>query len=232
MGECRLIAILSRIFPVAPRLLFTKPLLLGLYIRHFISGGKNLTTILNISGKAQHGKDTLAEILADLLRAGGYRVQVIKFADSLKEEAVGEHGWNGEKDKAGRDLLQTLGTYKRENVDIDYWVKKAEEKFKGDLDFILIPDTRYKNEIDYFRGKPGYRVITIRIERWENGELFDNGLTPEQKAHSSEVSLDNYTFDYWLQVNSGHHNLINTAIYLVRSLVGEAGIFESYRSLS
>lgn len=191
-----------------------------------------MTTILNISGKAQHGKDTLAEILADLLRAGGYRVQVIKFADSLKEEAAREHGWNGEKDKAGRDLLQTLGTYKRENVDIDYWVKKAEEKFKGDLDFILIPDTRYKNEIDYFRGKPGYRVITIRIERWENGELFDNGLTPEQKAHSSEVSLDNYTFDYWLQVNSGHHNLINTAIYLVRSLVGEAGIFESYRSLS
>lgn len=187
-----------------------------------------MVTILNISGKAQHGKDTLAEMVGDLLQVKGYKVQTIHFADSLKEEAVRDCGWDGEKDKCGRGLLQDLGTYKRENVDIDYWVKRAEEKFKEDSDFILIPDTRYENEIGYFRGKPRYRVITIRIERWENGKLFDNGLTPEQKAHSSEVSLDNYIFDYRLQVNSGYHNLMDTATHLVRSLVGEAGTFESY----
>ena len=56
--------------------------------------------VIGISGKAQHGKDTLAKILQQ--KYGG---EITHFADLLKEQ-LKLIGWDGEKDEGGRTLLQ------------------------------------------------------------------------------------------------------------------------------
>lgn len=55
------------------------------------------TRIIAISGKAQHGKDTTAAILKELLEADGYRVLTVHYADLLKHICRSFFGWDGQK---------------------------------------------------------------------------------------------------------------------------------------
>ena len=59
--------------------------------------------IYAISGKAQQGKDTFAEILSQELTEKGYRVLVIHYADLLKFICKSLFNWDGQKDENGRD---------------------------------------------------------------------------------------------------------------------------------
>ena len=54
-----------------------------------------------ISGKAQNGKDTSAEIFKNELVIRGHSVLVIHQADLLKYICKAFFNWNGEKDEAG-----------------------------------------------------------------------------------------------------------------------------------
>ena len=63
--------------------------------------------ILAISGKAQHGKDTFAKLLADNLKEKGNNVLVTHYADLLKYICENFFEWNGEKDEAGRHCSLT-----------------------------------------------------------------------------------------------------------------------------
>lgn len=67
-----------------------------------------------------------------------------------------------------------------------------------EYDFVLIPDCRFPNELDW--QDTDFFTFTIRLNRKnEDGSDFDNGLTPEQKAHSSETALDKYHFNYEIE---------------------------------
>ena len=66
--------------------------------------------IICISGKAQHGKDTTATILSAALEDRGNKVLTFHYADLLKYLCRQYFNWNGEKDEAGRTLLQHVGT--------------------------------------------------------------------------------------------------------------------------
>lgn len=110
-------------------------------------------------------------------------------------------GWNGEKDKKGRDLLQKVGTDIIRTQKPTYWVdfvKGFVELFKNDYDYAIIPDARFPNEIDIWK-QNGWDIITLHVERLN----YKNDLTTEQKLHLSETMLDNYKFDYYIKTITG-----------------------------
>ena len=113
-------------------------------------------------------------------------------------------GWDGEKNEAGRTLLQWLGTDVARQRNPDIWVRVACEflsAFGPDFDYVLIPDTRFPNEIEYLR-EHGYDVTAINVRMLD----FDNGCTEEQKNHPYETALDDFPFDVTIVCPSGIKN--------------------------
>lgn len=160
--------------------------------------------IITISGKAGSGKDTFANYLKEYLEKADKNVLIAHFADNLKFVAKTFHGWNGEKDEDGRKLLQHLGTdiYRESNKyfwvkEFDYHLKmhrKYINKYGGKpYDYIIIPDTRFPNEITYFKERY-IGVVSINIAR----DGYDLG---ELSNHSSENALKDYDFDF--DINTG-----------------------------
>ena len=142
-----------------------------------------------ISGKAQHGKDTTASILYNQLTESGKKVVLVHYADLLKFICKEYFGWNGEKDDTGRTLLQKVGTDVIRKQEPDYWVDfilKIVSFFNNEWDYIIIPDTRFPNELNKIT-ENGYHLIHIRVIRPE----FESSLTVEQQQHISEIALDN-----------------------------------------
>lgn len=150
--------------------------------------------IICISGKAQHGKDTTANYLKEILESDGYAVLIAHYADLVKYICKTFFGWNGNKDNYGRTLLQYVGTDVIRKQEPDYWVKFIGDMlsfFDDEWDYVLIPDCRFPNEIEYLKAL-GHKVTHLRVIR----EGFDNGLSPEQQAHLSEIALDDTVPDY------------------------------------
>ena len=154
---------------------------------------KNLK-IFAVSGKAQHGKDTFAKVLYDDLTNRGYRVLLTHYADLLKYICKTFFNWDGNKDERGRHILQYVGTEVVRNNRPDYWVEfilDILQLFGENWDYVIIPDTRFPNEIDML--KEHYdKVEHIRVVR----PNFTSTLTYEQLNHPSEVALDSVTPDY------------------------------------
>jgi hypothetical protein len=152
--------------------------------------------IITISGKAKAGKDTTADFMKEILESKGYTVLIIHYADYLKFCCEKYFGWDGKKDEKGRELLQRVGTNVGRKRNPGMWTRVVGEfitAFGQDYDYILIPDTRFPDEIEFFKSKfPD--TIAIKVNRGS----FDNGLTPEQKAHESECALDEFNFDYYV----------------------------------
>ena len=62
------------------------------------------------------------------------------------------YGWSGEKDEKGRELLQKLGTDLGRTNNPNVWVNCVKEIVKAlqtEYDFVLIPDVRFPNEMDW-----------------------------------------------------------------------------------
>lgn len=153
---------------------------------------KNIKNVILISGKAQHGKDSIAEIikrkLPDVLR--------VNFGDRVKDVCSRYFGWNGIKDENGRQILQRVGTNLIRYRNPYFWVNSVKDLIEVlvfEFKYFVIADCRFVNEIEVFKNKYGNeKAITIRVIR----PSFDSGLTEEQKNHESETALDNYVFDY------------------------------------
>ncbi len=152
-----------------------------------------------ISGKAQEGKDSVAQMLENKLVAQNKKVLTTHFADLLKFICKQYFGWDGEKGEEGRTLLQYVGTDIVRNLKPNYWVdfvKDILSMFKDEWEYVLVPDTRFKNEMDW--GEE-WDTIAVRVNRLN----FISPLTQEQQAHPSETDLDNYNFDYVINSESG-----------------------------
>lgn len=150
--------------------------------------------VVLISGKAQHGKDTTAGFLRDELETQGTNVLIAHYGDLLKYICTMYFGWDGQKDAAGRSLLQHVGTDEIRRQEPDFWawfVCKMLSFFPDEWDYVLIPDCRFPNELtlpeDF--NFPTTRIKVVRPD-------FDNGLSEEQKAHPSETALDNVKPDF------------------------------------
>lgn len=156
--------------------------------------------VVCISGKAQHGKDTTAGMMKTALESMGHTVLIAHYGDLVKYVCRTFFGWNGEKDAYGRSLLQKVGTDIVREQRPNYWVdfvKDMLSMFPNEWDFVLIPDSRFPNEIDGLK-QSGFNVIHLRVRR----ENFESPLTTEQQNHPSETALDHVVPDF-LIVNDG-----------------------------
>lgn len=166
--------------------------------------------VIGLSGKARSGKGSVVQLASILLQKGDDESEVrqVSFATSLKLIAK-SRGWDGQKNDAGRTFLQNLGMEMRE-IDSLFWVKQAVAKVEAirvvnlDTKIVFIPDCRYLNEVEYLKNNLGAEIWRVErfVEREENPgrRSYDNGLTPEQKAHPSETELDKYPyFDVYLR---------------------------------
>lgn len=174
--------------------------------------------IVCLCAKAQHGKDFAASILKEKLEQQGKKVLIIHFADYLKFISREYFGWDGNKDEKGRTILQQIGTEKIRTRDPDFHVgilTRFIKVFAEDYDYFLISDCRFSNEIEYPRDKK-LNVISLHIERLN----FENSLTPEQRQHRSEIALDNFKFDYYLESESGREAMEIEVDKFVDFLIG------------
>lgn len=152
--------------------------------------------VICISGKARHGKDTLATILKKRLEDNGNRVLIAHFGDLVKYICEKFFDWDGQKDEKGRTLLQYVGTDVVRTQEPNFWtnfIKKVLTLFPDEWDYVLIPDCRFPNEIECFKEK-GFDAHLVRITR----PNCDSGLTEQQLQHPSETAMDNYHADYYI----------------------------------
>jgi hypothetical protein len=160
---------------------------------------------VTISGYAQHGKDTVAKFLKEILEENNKKVLIVHYADYLKFICEKYFGWNGIKDETGRQLLQQFGTNIIRQRNSKFWVNiicELSDVLQEEYDYILVPDCRFPDEVETPKKDYDFNVISIHVARYENGKLFDNGLTEEQKNHISETSLNTFIFDYYVYNNS------------------------------
>ena len=155
------------------------------------------TKFILISGKAQNGKDTSAEIFYNELTNNGHKVLITHYADLLKWMCQSYFNWNGSKDEAGRSLLQRVGTDVIRAKDPYFWVNwviNLIKLFPNDWDYVIIPDCRFPNEIEAVKNN-FKNTKHIRVIR----QNFVSPLTAEQQNHKSEIALDDYPYDILLE---------------------------------
>ena len=66
--------------------------------------------IFVISGKARHGKDTVALDIKEIYEKKGLRVINLAYGSYIKEYAKKISDWDGKEESKPRELLQELGT--------------------------------------------------------------------------------------------------------------------------
>ena len=145
-----------------------------------------------ISAKARHGKDTAGAMMAEYLESKGKKVLITHFADLVKYVCTKFFGWNGDKDEAGRTLLQHIGTDVVGDKQPEYWanfIVDILKFFENEWDYVLIPDCRYPWEVSTM--EDNFETVVLRVER----PGFESNLTEAQKQHASEVMMDDYPFD-------------------------------------
>jgi hypothetical protein len=164
-----------------------------------------LKQLFLISAKAQHGKDSTADILAKHLNGISTKVPIARDLKLICREYL---NWDGNKGDKGREILQKTGTEKiRGEFKWDtFHVHRAFETIKiieDSYDYIFVPDARFKNEVYYLQAMFPDKVTTIRVERLN----YKSPLTKEQQKHISETDLDKFKFDYYIKSESGLDNL-------------------------
>lgn len=155
--------------------------------------------IILIGNKAQHGKDTFANMLQEEFLHKGKTCGIIHFADLLKFICKEYYAWDGEKNQKGRTLLQAVGNKMRE-LDEHFWTDFVARFIRHAVDdYIIIPDWRHEEEytrlLEYFDYDD---IITVNIMRFvdENTPFVTPGMTEEQLKHKSEIDLDGYLCHY------------------------------------
>jgi hypothetical protein len=166
--------------------------------------------IIGLSGYAQSGKDTVANILVKK-----YGFTRVAFADKIREllyelnpvvvhpdlldcmylrEAVDRVGWDKAKqDPEIRRMLQDLGVGARKIFGERFWVHEAIKTMLNDprLDLnYVVTDVRFLNEADMIKANNGqiWRVKRLGIDA--------------VNTHVSETEMDNYKVDQ-IFVNNG-----------------------------
>lgn len=175
--------------------------------------------VIAISGKAQHGKDTSATILKDMLVSDSYRVLIAHYADLLKYMCRTFFGWDGQKNDNGRHILQYVGTDIIREKRPDFWVDFVIDVlslFPDDWDFVLIPDCRFPNEIECLK-EAGLNMTHLRVVR----ENFISPLSVEQQAHPSETALDDCIPDYYIENKGSLGDLTKTLSDWLTDFIGE-----------
>lgn len=158
--------------------------------------------IFIISGKARHGKDTVAKMIRDYYERIGLNTINLQYSTPIKEYAKKISSWDGSEETKPRELLQTLGTELiRQKIDFLFFVKRMISDIKVYsyfYDIITISDARAKVELEIPK-QEFKKVIVINVTR----PSLETELTTNEQKHFTETDLDNYdNFDYKI-INNG-----------------------------
>jgi hypothetical protein len=165
--------------------------------------------IIGLSGYAQVGKDTVAQILvedygytrigfADTIKKAAYLLDPIITLDGVRlAHAVDRYGWDGAKQVPEvRRILQVLGSeIGRDLIDPQIWVELTMHSVHQD-DKIVISDVRFRNEAEEIKWKHGE---IWRISRIQKGAPVN--------VHRSETDMDSWDFDEYVSNNGSIDNL-------------------------
>ena len=179
--------------------------------------------IILLSGKAENGKTTMAETLKRKLEEQGKRVIITRYAYYLKDLASRYCNWDGKKDDKGRELLQQLGTniIRQKLNKPNFHVGRICEDIEicqDYVDFVIIDDARFPNEIYYPIATFGDdKVISIRVVRKDKN--FKTKLSEEQKNHPSEIALDNFKNFNFIVESSNLEEVNDNAIKIVKEII-------------
>ena len=136
-------------------------------------------------GKAKHGKDTFSAYLKDVYEKNEKKVIVTQLSKYIKYYAREMTGWDLSEQQLGTGVIREY--LKKEDLFINRMIEDI-EVFSCFYDAIIISDVRLKKEINDLR-KVFPDLICVHVNR----PNFDNGLTPEQKNHRTEIDLDDFT---------------------------------------
>lgn len=162
-----------------------------------------IKNIFFISGKAEAGKDTVANMMKDYMESLGEKVFILRFGDLLKYILREYYQWNGIKDLYGRSLLQNTSDKIKECCGQDFFAKFISQIINSDnekynMSSIIISDWRYIKEYESILDNIEHKnAITIRV-MWEH----ENSLSDNQKNHSSETMLDDFEFMFYINSNT------------------------------
>jgi hypothetical protein len=175
--------------------------------------------IIGLSGYAQSGKDSTAELLClnyeYQRRAFAYpmrhALQIINpRLDSITRvsDYVDDYGWDiAKKNPEVRRLLQVLGTeFGRKMIGDDVWIKMAMRDLRQD-DRVVISDVRFPNEADAIKKLGG---TVWRINRHNHSAV--NG-------HASEHAMDNYMFSHVIY-NDGTLDDLSDEVFMLAKELG------------
>lgn len=185
-----------------------------------------MNKLILLSGKAQNGKTTMANIMKKQLESKGYHVVITQYAYYIKDLAKRYLSWNGLKDDKGRELLQTLGTsvIRQKLNKPNFHVGRICEDIEicqDCVDYVIVDDARFLNEIYYPKAMFGEKVISVRINRINSdGTKYISSLTKEQQEHISEIELDEFNFDFTITA-SNIEELEHCAVELIADIEKE-----------
>ena len=147
--------------------------------------------LLGIHGRMGSGKSTYAEMVA---KHSCRETKIIGFTTPLKRIAR-EIGWDGQKDKHGRRMLQRLGTEVGRDYNEDVWVDlwEVEADLAKNNFLVEADDMRFANEFNRVRNLGG---ICVKIKRksaepkWWQRWLYR--LLPFLQHHSERLIPDGH----------------------------------------
>lgn len=163
--------------------------------------------IFLISGKAESGKNTVADLIKEYYLKQNEKSVVTSYAKYIKQLAIELTDWDGIDENKPRTLLQDIGSMIRNDIhNEEYFVNRIIDDIKVYREFVdnvIIADVRLPLEITKI--KENYSdVYTLKI----NKENKNNQLNKMQQNHITEIALDNFKdFDYIIDNNSSLDNL-------------------------
>jgi hypothetical protein len=175
--------------------------------------------LIGLSGYAQSGKDTVAELLCL-----NYKYKRRSFADPIRHalltlnpkldsithisDLIQDYGWEiAKQNPEVRRLLQVMGTdVGRRMFGDKVWVKMLMDELNHE-DRVVISDVRFPNEAEAIRKLGG---VVLRINRRNHSAA--NG-------HTSEHALDNYMFNYVIY-NDGTVDDLTDEVFMLAMELG------------
>ena len=175
--------------------------------------------IIGLSGYAQSGKDTVAELLclnygytrmsfAQPMRDAIYTLNPIVFnLNSRVADLVDEYGWDVAKaNPEVRRLLQVFGTdVGRKQFGDNFWVQQAFDKLEGTK--VVFSDVRFPNEANEIMQYGGQ---VWRINRHNHAPV---------NTHKSEHAMDNFMFKHVLY-NDGTLDDLSDEVFMLAKELG------------
>lgn len=176
--------------------------------------------LIGVVGFAGSGKGTIGDILIK-----DHQFVRLSFADALKDAVSVIFGWDRQmlegdtkesrewrekvdpwwSDKFGyqvtpRLMMQKMGTEAGRNVFNDeIWIHTVARRLK-DYENVVIPDVRFKNEIDFIINNGGF---IVQVTRGKNPKWYDTAFMAN-KEQNTDLMID-YPIHYSEWAWIGHH---------------------------